>query len=79
MSPLTSSKESFKAVVFKGRNSSKYKLMEIQEDPLAILVLKKIFIFPIRVMAILLHIQQIYRNMMFPWQINHFPSILTYK
>lgn len=32
MSPLTSSKESFKAVVFKGRNPSKYKLMEIQED-----------------------------------------------
>ena len=32
MSPLTSSKESFKAVVFKGRNPSKYKRMEIQED-----------------------------------------------
>ena len=46
MSPLTSSKESFKAVVFKGRNSSKYKLMEIQEDPLAILVLKKNLHFP---------------------------------
>ena len=33
MSPATSSKETFKAVVFKGRNPSKYKLMEIQEDP----------------------------------------------
>lgn len=42
MSPLTSSKESFKAVVFKGRNPSKYKLMEIQEDPLANSVFKNL-------------------------------------
>lgn len=42
MSPLTSSKESFKAVVFKGRNPSKYKRMEIQEDLSANLVFKNL-------------------------------------
>lgn len=39
--------------------------MEIQEDPLAILVVKNIP-FPTYRRAILLHIQQIYSNKMFP-------------
>lgn len=38
-----------------------------------------IFPFPSRGKAIFLHIQRIYRNKTFPWQINHFPSILSYK
>lgn len=45
---------------------------------LSYLILKDLH-FPICVMAILLHIRQIYSNKMFPWQINHFPSILSYK